>query len=120
MEVRFHPEARRELLALPVREQRAALNAVAKLQELGEAIPFPHASRVRAAANLWELRPRAGRSPWRGLYRRIGDAMVIGAFGPEAAVDPTGFRHAVRVAEARLEAAEEMWRDEVGRSGNRG
>jgi hypothetical protein len=44
--------------------------AVDKLRELGPHLPFPHASAVRGneGAGLRELRPRAGRSPWRAIY----------------------------------------------------
>ena len=72
VEVRFHPEARPEFLALPAAEQWAMAHAVEKLANDGEQIRFPHASRVRGARNLFELRPRRGRSPWRAFYRRLG------------------------------------------------
>ena len=73
-------------------------HAVEKLQALGAQLPFPHASRVRGAATLFELRPRAGRSKWRAFYRQVGAAMVIAAIGPEATVDA----RAVKVAQQRL------------------
>jgi len=41
------------------------------------------------------------------LYRRLGDAMVILAVGPEAEHDRRGFDRAVRLAEARLKEIEE-------------
>jgi hypothetical protein len=69
---------------------------------LGDTLPFPHQSAVRGAEGLRELRPRAGRSPVRGLYQRIGDAFVLLAIGPEAEVDRQGFDQAVRVAKERL------------------
>jgi hypothetical protein len=57
---------------------------------------FPHTSRVQGSrAALRELRPRRGRSPWRALYRRAGDVMVVLAVAPEAARDPRGFGRAV-------------------------
>jgi hypothetical protein len=49
-----------------------------------------------------ELRPRGGRSPWRPLYRRIGDVFVVLAVGPEAQNDRRGFDRAVSAAEERL------------------
>jgi hypothetical protein len=49
-----------------------------------------------------ELRPRAGRSPWRALYRRVTDGLVVLAIGPEAQHDKRGFDRAVRLAEERL------------------
>jgi hypothetical protein len=54
-----------------------------------------------------ELRPRAGRSPWRAFYRRIGDDLVIGAIGPEAQVDSRGFQAAIAAAERRLNEVQE-------------
>ncbi len=81
-------------------------NAIGKLEQAGDLLAYPHSSRVRGATNLRELRPRAGRSPWRGFYRRIRDEIVIGAFGPEAQSDPPGFARAVRTAEERLDALE--------------
>ena len=56
----------------------------------------------QGADRLRELRPRAGRSPWRAFYRRVGGDVVIAAIGPEANVDPRAFRQAVRAAEDRL------------------
>jgi hypothetical protein len=106
MLVRFAAAARPEFHALPPAEKEAMRNAIGKLEQAGEALAYPHSSRVRGAANLRELRPRAGRSPWRGFYRRIGTEIVIGAFGPEAQVDPPGFTRAVRMAEDRLAAIE--------------
>ena len=76
--------------------------AMGKLRELGDQLPFPHSSAVRGADRLRELRPRAGRSPWRALYRRMRDTMVIGAIGPEAKGSTRGFDAAVRKAEERL------------------
>lgn len=77
-------------------------NAVEKLRAMGVALPFPHQSDVVVAKQLRELRPRAGRSPWRALYRRIGDVFVVGAIAPEASVDRQGFNRAIRAAETRL------------------
>ncbi len=104
MEVYFHPAARAELDALPAAEQRAVDHAVEKLEALGSQIPFPHASTVRGAVTVFELRPRAGRSPWRAFYRQIGAVMVIAAIGPEARMDARGFARAVAAARERLSA----------------
>src|SRR5437764_5818942 len=104
MLVRFTHDARREFQALPPAEKEAMRNAIGKLEQAGEALAYPHSSRVRGAADLRELRPRAGRSPWRGFYRRFRDEIVIGAFGPEAQADPPGFTRAVRAAAERLDA----------------
>ncbi len=106
MDVSFHPAARAELDSLPAPERRAMDHAIEKLQALGAQLPFPHASRVRGAATLFELRPRAGRSRWRAFYRQVGMAMVVAAIGPEATVDARGFARAAKVAQQRLNALE--------------
>jgi hypothetical protein len=62
---------------------------------------------VKGAASLRELRPRRGNSPWRPLYRRIGDEFVIAAIGPEAKNDPAGFAVACSRAAERLDEIEE-------------
>lgn len=102
MDVRYHPKAEAELDGLPTGEKIAMLSAAEKLRALGDQLPYPHSSDVRGAAKLRELRPRAGRSPWRALYRRISNVMVIGAIGPEAESDRKGFARAVKLAEKRL------------------
>ncbi|HVC35782.1 MAG TPA: type II toxin-antitoxin system RelE/ParE family toxin [Chloroflexota bacterium] len=107
MEIQFHAAVRAELAALPLPEQRAISHAVEKLAVLGAQLPFPHASKVQGGAALFELRPRAGRSPWRAFYRQVGAIMVISAIGPESRVDPRGFARAVDAAEQRLAALEE-------------
>ena len=98
----MHPDAEEELASLPEGERHAMQNAFEKLVAYGDQLPFPHSSKVKGVAQLRELRPRAGRSPWRAFYRRITDTLVIGAIGPEASVDPQGFRRAVRAAGERL------------------
>ena len=113
----MHPEAEEELQTLPLGERAAMQNAFEKLEVYGDQLPFPHSSRVKGAAHLRELRPRAGRSPWRAFYRRITDTLVIGAIGPEAHVDPQGFGRAIRAAEARLtRLAQERRRHDAGPS----
>ena len=77
-----------------------------KLEALGPGLGYPHSSAVRDADRLRELRPRAGRSPWRGFYRRFGDVFVLAAVGPEAEADPRGFKRAVLTAEERLSEVE--------------
>jgi hypothetical protein len=106
VEVEFHPEAQEELLALPEREQAAIKGAIAKLVARGPALGFPYSSAVRGADRLRELRPRAGRSRWRALYRQIGQMMWVGAVGPEAEIDRLGFARAIRNAERRLASLE--------------
>ena len=102
--VRYHPDAKAEEDDLPPLEQIAMTNVVMKLGALGPILPFPHQSAVRGS-NLRELRPRGGRSAWRALYRRVGDAFVIGAIGPEAQSDKRGFDRAVALAGRRLDQA---------------
>ncbi len=102
--VRYHPKARAEADAVPAHEQRALDNAVDKLAALGPLLAFPHSSKVMGdpGGALRELRPRAGRSPWRCIYQRIGDVFVIAAVAPEAQKDKAGFKRAVTAAKIRL------------------
>lgn len=110
-EVLYNPDAEVERSKLPAQERVAVENAVEKLKVLGPALPFPHQSGVRGAEGLRELRPRAGKSPWRPLYSRVGDVFVILAVGPEAKTDRRGFNRAVDAAERRLA---EIEREEEG------
>lgn len=73
----------------------------------GPRLPYPHSSAVKAADKLCELRTRGGRSVTRALYRRIGDAFIIGAHGPGAQHDPRGFARSCSAAERRLDEIEE-------------
>lgn len=102
----YLPEAERERSALPPAEIAAMINVDAKLETLGPALGYPHTSAVRDALGLRELRPRGGRSPWRALYRQVGDTFVVAAVGPEAQVSPRGFRRACRLALQRLAEVE--------------
>ena len=103
VEVLLLDEADEELKALPASERAAMRTAFRKLTEIGSALPFPHQSSVRGSKSLRELRPRSGRSPFRSFYKRTGpNQFVIGAVGPEAQVDPQGFRQCVKAAEERL------------------
>lgn len=83
-------------------ERRAIANAIDKLAVSGAQLAYSHSSAVQGASGLRELRPRAGRSPWRAFYRRAGEMLVVAAIGPEAQADPRGFRRAVEDALARL------------------
>ena len=105
--VLFIDEAAEERLPLPATERNALLHAVSKLEAFGPQLGFPHTSSVQGFPRLRELRPRAGRSPWRALYRRVGDVFVIAAIGPEAQVDHRRFEKAARLAMARLAELEE-------------
>ncbi len=92
---------------MPAAERRSIDHAVEKLRNDGPRLRFPHASNVRGAANLFELRPRSGRSRWRAFCRRVGDLMIIAAVGPEAEVDPRGFARALEAAQWRLAELEQ-------------
>lgn len=105
MNVVMHASAAEKLLRLPTREQVAMHHAIEKLEALGEMLAYPHSSAVKGA-NLRELRPRRGDSPWRAFYRRSASTMVIGSIGPEARVDPRGFAAAVAIAKVRIEEIE--------------
>ena len=97
------PEAEAERDRLPRNERLAIATAVEKLETFGPNLPSPHQSKVMGAIDLRELRPRAGRSPWRPLYRRIAeDTFVIAAIAPEAQARRRGFQQAARRAERRL------------------
>ncbi len=102
MQVRVRAEAVVEFNSLGVRDRVAMRNALRKLEVAGDQLRFPHSSAVRAETRLRELRPLSGRSRWRAFYRRIGDTMVVAAFGPEAQIDPPGFARAVARAAERL------------------
>jgi len=58
-----HPEAESEYVALDAREAVAIDNAIAKLENAGPQLPYPHGSDVRGARKLRELRPRVGEAP---------------------------------------------------------
>ncbi len=105
--VAYLPEAEEERTALPKAERAALINADAKLGAYGPLLGYPHTSAVRGAEGLRELRPRAGRSAWRALYRQVGSVLVVAAIGPEAQSDPRGFARAVRLALKRLAKVED-------------
>jgi hypothetical protein len=104
MEVTLRPgalEELRTLRTLSIREHGAMLTALVTLKALGVDLNYPHSSQVKGT-KLRELRPRAGRSPWRAFYRRVGDVLVVGAIGPEAEHDRRGFQRAIDLAEQRI------------------
>jgi hypothetical protein len=100
--VDFDPAASQELDSIPVRERVALMHAREKLVALGARLPFPHQSDVRGAPRLRELRPRAGRSPWRGIYAWVQGRFVVLSVGPEAEQDPRGYARSVAQAYERL------------------
>lgn len=103
----YLPAAEQERAKLPGAERAAIRNAVRKLESIGPQLPYPHSSDARAAAGLRELRPRAGRSPWRPLYARVRDRFVIAAIAPDGQSDPRGFAQACSRAVERLAELEE-------------
>jgi len=111
-EVAYLPEAVDERAELPARDRAAVDNAVAKLEAIGPALPHPHSSNVEGWNDLRELRPQAGKSPWRPLYRKVGDRFVIAAVGPEAKKNKRGFDKACERAIDRLAKLEEDEREQ--------
>jgi hypothetical protein len=104
--VLWHPNAEAELDAVrPAKEKVAMLNAAEKLEAVGPRLGHPHSSSVKGETGrgFRELRPRAGRSRWRPIYRRVApQAFVIFAVAPEAEVDPRGFEAAAGRAVERF------------------
>jgi hypothetical protein len=110
--VDWDQDAREEVMRLPVAERGAVMSAVAKLEAFGDQLGAPHTSQVKGSrAGIRELRPRAGRSAWRALYRRVAGRIVVLAVGPEAEHDKRGFGRAVRLAEERLREIREWHGD---------
>ena len=86
-------------------ERAAIQHAREKLEALGPRLGAPHSSAVRgdAGAGLRELRPRAGRSRWRPIYRQVQSRIfLILAVAPEAQIDKRGFDSVIRDAQQRL------------------
>jgi hypothetical protein len=102
----WHPEAEAERDgSWPPEEKVAMLHDVQKLEAVGPRLGSPHSSAVQgdAGQGLRELRPRAGRSRWRPIYRRVSPStFVILGVAPEAQIDPRGFDPAVRRAVERF------------------
>jgi hypothetical protein len=105
--VLVHPQAVKELAKLPNQEKVAMDNALKKLEALGPELGYPYSSAVQQSDSIRELRPRAGRSPWRAFYRRIGDVFLVGSIGAEAQVDARKFNKAVKAAEQRINEVED-------------
>jgi hypothetical protein len=55
-------------------ERAAIQHAREKLEAIGPRLGAPHSSAIRGedGSGLRELRPRAGRSRWRPIYRQVG------------------------------------------------
>ena len=109
-EVLWHPAADAERAAIPDASERTAIqHAREKLEAVGPQLGAPHTSAIRGedGAGLRELRPRAGRSRWRPIYRRVQPGtFVILAVAPEAQIDKRGFDEMVRNAQRRFEELE--------------
>jgi len=89
----------------PAREKVAMLHAAQKIEAAGPRLGHPHSSAVRGelGQGFRELRPRAGRSRWRPIYRRVNPStFVIFAVGPEAEIDSRGYDAAIARAVERL------------------
>jgi hypothetical protein len=115
VEVLWHASALDEREAIANPDERLAIqNVVEKLEAMGIRLGYPHSSDVRGTKRskhgkkmtLRELRPRRGRSPWRLLYRRIGDTMVVAAVAPDGEDDPAGYDDAIVRAQERLAVLE--------------
>jgi hypothetical protein len=108
--VLWHPNADAERAAITDAAERAAIqHAREKLEAIGPRLGAPHSSAVRGedGSGLRELRPRAGRSRWRPIYRRVQPGtFVILAVAPEAEIDKRSFDEIVRHARRRLEKLE--------------
>ena len=104
--VLWHPEADAERdESWPAPEKVAMLHAAQKLEATGPRLGHPHSSAVRGEVGqgFRELRPRAGRSRWRPIYRRVNPStFVIFAVGPEAEIDSRGYDAAVARAVERF------------------
>jgi hypothetical protein len=108
--VLWHPAADAERSAISDASERAAIqHAREKLEAVGPQLSAPHSSAIKgeAGSGLRELRPRAGRSRWRPIYRRVRPGIfVILAVAPEAQIDRRGFNEMVRSARRRLQELE--------------
>ncbi len=98
--VTYDAGAVRDLEALKSRQERkATFTAVDKLVALGPKLQPPHTKSLKGEPGLYELRPRAGKSQVRAIYRRTGDDYVILAVA--IAADKADFDAAVAKARAR-------------------
>ena len=101
----WHPGADAERdSSWPAAEKVAMLHAAQKLEAAGPRLGHPHSSAVRGefGKGFRELRPRAGRSRWRPIYRRVNlSTFVIFAVGPEVGIESRGYGAAVARAVER-------------------
>jgi hypothetical protein len=99
----YHEQAVVEFEALRDKQQRkGVLTIVSILRQIGAKVVEPHAKPVQGTSGLWELRPGGGRVIVRPLYARVDERQfVILAIGPDAVVDASGFKSAVKRARTR-------------------
>lgn len=91
----------------------AIQHVIEKLEVDGIALRKEHQRAVMQSEGegLRELRPRAGRSRWRPLYRQVGERLfAILAVAPESEIDEQGYDRAVKVAQERRKAVENALR----------
>lgn len=109
-EVLWHPAADAERAAISdVAERVTIQHAQEKLEAIGPRLGTPHSSAIKGedGSGLRELRPRAGRSRWRPIYRQVGSGtFVILSVAPEAEIDSRGFDEKVRDARRRFDQLE--------------
>lgn len=79
-------------------DRKALFNAVHKLKELGPLLPSPHMKSLKGEKDLFELRPKQGRSPVRPIYVRVDNQFVILAVAP----DKDHFDRALADARSRI------------------
>jgi hypothetical protein len=108
--VLWHPAADAERAAISDASERNAIqHAREKLEALGPQLGAPHTSAIRGeeGSGMRELRPRAGRSRWRPIYRRVQPGtFVILAIAPETQIDKRGFDQKIKNARRRFEELE--------------
>jgi hypothetical protein len=98
--VDFDAGAVRDFVDVKGKEERnALLNAVDKLGQLGPKLVPPHAKPLQGEPDLWELRPRQGRSKCRPLFVRVDDDYPIVAIAVDHDKD---IDDAVQAARERL------------------
>jgi hypothetical protein len=108
--VLWHPAADAERAAISDAPERNAIqHSREKLEALGPQLGAPHTSAIKGeeGSGMRELRPRAGRSRWRPIYRRVQSrTFVILAIAPEAQIDKRGFDQKITQAQRRFKDLE--------------
>jgi hypothetical protein len=83
-------------------EYQAIRTVADKLKNLGPRLVRPHSGNVQGYPDLRELRPRAGNSPWRVIYRRFGNLMIIGGVAHKSSFEADAQRAARRLDRIRV------------------